>query len=156
MTRWEDKPTKHPGTAFVTLRFSKTTLSAIEEDKKHMLVGQTWEAHGFTCTLKRVPGMGHLCGYVDLPKGHPWHGEHYDDIDADVHGGLTYGKAEGDCWRIGFDCAHAGDFVPVASFAGEHAAYRDAAYVTAECESLARQAAEATKEPAPKEGGGRG
>jgi hypothetical protein len=34
--------------------------------------------------------MGHLCGYIGLPPAHPWHGKWYDDIDAEVHGGLTF------------------------------------------------------------------
>ena len=54
---------------------------------------------------------GHWCGYVLLPEGHKHHGAGYDDIPASVHGGLTYAASEGDWWKIGFDCAHAGDTV---------------------------------------------
>jgi hypothetical protein len=63
-------------------------------------------------------------GYVLIPKGHPMHGKHYDDIDVDVHGGLTFSeKAEDckgwqsiepedmDCWVVGFDTAHWNDSV---------------------------------------------
>jgi hypothetical protein len=55
------------------------------------------------CLIKRHDQLGHLCGYVGVPAGHPWHGLHYDavgngpkpdDYDEewwiDVHGGLTY------------------------------------------------------------------
>lgn len=64
-------------------------------------------------------------GYVVLPKGHKYHGKHYDDIDVDIHGGLTFSeevneeilehwgslltKEDIGCWIIGFDCAHYGD-----------------------------------------------
>ena len=66
-------------------------------------------------------GIQFRVGYVRIPTGHPWFGEWYDDIDADVHGGLTYvddhcplrfngekppGSGE---WWIGFDCGHGGD-----------------------------------------------
>jgi len=35
---------------------------------------------------------GHSNGYIGVPKGHVWYGKHYDDIECDVHGGLTFGK----------------------------------------------------------------
>lgn len=61
--------------------------------------------------------MGYRCGYVRIPVGHPRHGQHYDEIDATVHGGLTFAEADEACdkdgednaWWIGFGCAHAGD-----------------------------------------------
>ena len=37
--------------------------------------------------------LGHLCGYLGIPPMHPWYGHHYDDLDVDVHGGLTFGAA---------------------------------------------------------------
>jgi len=134
------------------------------------------ETTGFACLLKRSTHSGSLCGYVGVPEGHPWHGKNWDDVDADVHGGLTYsglcqegpeettichvpapGEPEPLYW-LGFDCAHAWDIMPAmdAQLAGlghppvrcgdEH--YRTAAYVRAECASLAQQAAEAAKVPA--------
>jgi len=56
-------------------------------------------------------------GYVLIPEGHEFYGKRYDDIDVDVHGGLTFAEfiPEGDDfgWRpgywIGFDTAHTGD-----------------------------------------------
>ena len=53
--------------------------------------------------------MGHRCGYVGVPEDHPWHGKGYDDVDIDVHGGLTYADARDDLWWFGYDCAHLGD-----------------------------------------------
>lgn len=89
---------------------------------------------GYDCLIQRVGRfhdefaddyLGHLCGYVALPKSHPYYGKNYDDIPIEVHGGLTYARAcqgkichvpsEGesdDVWWVGFDCAHAGDLIP--------------------------------------------
>jgi hypothetical protein len=59
--------------------------------------------------------MKHRCGYVRVPPGHSWHGRNCEDLDANVHGGLTFAQIEScthedgtDFW-IGFDCAHVGD-----------------------------------------------
>lgn len=43
--------------------------------------------------------MGFRCGYVRVKPGHPWHGKDYNDIedDIDVHGGLTYARADKAC-----------------------------------------------------------
>mgnify|MGYP000924493825 CR=1 FL=1 len=62
-------------------------------------------------------------GYVVIPKGHPLYGIDYDDIDLDVHYGITYSnyaskenweevtqeERDNDCWIIGFDTIHLGD-----------------------------------------------
>lgn len=98
-----------------------------------------WEHAGFPCELWRN-GFGVWCGYVAVPPGHPWHGKHYDDINASVHGGLTYAD-DGDhesTWVVGFDCGHFGDFSPeLARYGGE---YRTLEYAKAETERLAEQA----------------
>jgi hypothetical protein len=82
---------------------------------KTFVKGNTW-----------LPGMAHGWGngYVLIPKGHPLHGKHYDEIDVDVHGGLTFAEkasecngwteiAEEDkeCWIVGFDTAHFNDSI---------------------------------------------
>jgi hypothetical protein len=122
---------------------------------------------GLDCLIVRNR-LGTLCGYVGVPAGHPWHGQDYDAVDADVHGGLTYsarcqeyGAEHGIChvpepgrpddvWWLGFDCGHLGDLAPgmesVRRAAGlpplsRHETYRDVAYVRAQCQQLAAQAA---------------
>jgi hypothetical protein len=85
---------------------------------KYIVVENTW-----------IKGMnkGWGNGYVLIPEGHPDHGKPYDDIDVDVHGGLTYAElcddemierwpvggliAEEDkgCWVVGFDTCHYSD-----------------------------------------------
>lgn len=111
-------------------------------------------------------GIGYRCGYVRIPPGHPWHGKFYEDIDPDVHGGLTFAEADTDCgkggednaWWLGFDCAHAGDAADP-SLPGRdgrpldhlyllpHSAWdviRTTEYVEAECRSLIDQARRAS------------
>jgi hypothetical protein len=102
---------------------------------------------------------GAWCGYVGVPPGHPWRGQGYDDVDVQVHGGLTYAglcnglichvPREGEPAEVmwfGFDCAHAGDLVP--GFTHFHAleggdVYRTLEYVQAQARALAEQAAAA-------------
>ena len=68
----------------------------------------------YRCVIVGV-SIGHRCGYVGLPKGHKYEGKDYDEIDVEVHGGLTYAgqgnkyPVDGDESWIGFDYAHCGD-----------------------------------------------
>ncbi len=106
------------------------------------------------CLILRHPELGHLNGYVAVPKGHPCYGKHYDHIPYDdlfpveVHGGLTFSReGDGDIlpkgyWWLGFDCAHAWDLVPqILELMGreECETYRNFAYVRREIEDLADQ-----------------
>lgn len=106
---------------------------------------------GLPCRARRGP-FGAWCGYVGLLPGHPWYDVDYDDLDVEVHGGLTFGGRLSDApeamrW-VGFDCAHAGDYTPglvakgFPSYPGE--VYRDLAYVEAEIRKLAEQLGRAT------------
>lgn len=62
-------------------------------------------------------GYGIRCGYIKLPRGHPWWGKGYDEIPADVHGGITFAEHDKPCGQgqpddgfwIGFDCLHFND-----------------------------------------------
>lgn len=70
-----------------------------------------------------LPGMktGWGNGYVIIPKGHELHGKHYDYIDVEVHGGLTFSElaselkwdeideSDKEGWVVGFDTAHFND-----------------------------------------------
>ncbi len=56
----------------------------------------------------------HPCGYVSVPRNHPFYDKDYWDIDdrIKVHGGLTYSGKMGesnDFW-FGWDYAHADDY----------------------------------------------
>ena len=101
------------------------------------------------CSIWRQSNFGQLCGYVGLPKSHPWYGQGYGDINVEVHGGLTWSQHEknrngaayphetGDTWWIGFDCAHFYDDTNP----------KDEDYVRGEIESLVHQAAVAYRNP---------
>ena len=58
---------------------------------------------------------GFGCGYVGVDSSHPWFGKHYDNLDVDIHGGLTWSEAfkpnhkPDGLWWLGFDTAHSGD-----------------------------------------------
>lgn len=124
-----------------------------------------WRHEGFPCLIVRNP-MGALCGYVGVSKGHPWFEKSYNDVDAEAHGGLTYGAfcaghvchvpapgEEDHVYWLGFDASHAYDLSPGlrairdgfgwtrAYETGE--TYRDLAYMMQQTEHLARQAKKA-------------
>lgn len=108
---------------------------------------------GFPCILHRGGG-GAWCGYVGLPPGHAAHGKVYNDVDVDVHGGLTYADKCGgaichvpapgepdDLWWLGFDCSHYRDLRPVdndSAFAFD-GVYWNVSHVTGETKKLAEQ-----------------
>lgn len=135
---------------------------AREPDKKQWADPKT----GLPCLIVRGPS-GALCGYVGVPPMHPYHMVPYDDVPANVHGGLTFASLCGhredpsqgvchipepeesdDVWWLGFDCAHYNDYSPgFPNFSGEvrRAPYRDLVYVEEQVTDLASQFASATK-----------
>ena len=97
--------------------------------------------HNTICRIVRHELFGHYCGYVYLYKDHPFYGAHYEELDINVHGGLTYSKENNGWWIIGFDCNHLGDYaIPNIDYhiksLGE---YRDFEYVKNECDNMAKQ-----------------
>jgi hypothetical protein len=77
-------------------------------------------------------------------------GQHYDDAELTVHGGLTYSDCDGEAWCFGFDCGHYHDYVPSrAELLGaggsgfmtiqDNAEYRTLDYVINELDHLAEQ-----------------
>ena len=121
-----------------------------------------WNHAGLACLAVRNHS-GNWCGYVGVPNGHPAYGQDYDNVDVDVHGGLTYAdrcQVDGpichvaepgfpeDVWWLGFDTAHAGDLAPSSSSdyakglypaLSEYKVYRDLGYITRETNRLAEQ-----------------
>ncbi len=69
-----------------------------------------FEEDGLRCVVCR--GNVSLCGYVHVPYGHPSCNSYYDDVDVNVHGGLTFCQRDldGGMW-FGFDTGHLGDWV---------------------------------------------
>lgn len=111
---------------------------------------------------------GHRCGYVGVPAGNKYHGKEYDDVPADVHGGLTYAGGSGDypapaegLWWLGYDCAHLGDANDPELMQGEYKeifmrrgqigcegdSVKSLDYCVQECESLANQLIEVAVTP---------
>jgi hypothetical protein len=118
---------------------------------------------GLPCLMLRSWTLGHWCGYVGLPPGHPWHGRDPELLSVAAHGGLTSvgpchdddrpkreqvchepqpGEPD-DVWWLGFDCAHGYDDVP--NLWGrevlEWKTYRDVDYVIERCTRLAEATA---------------
>lgn len=106
-------------------------------------------------------GNGYRCGYIKVGKNHPWYGLSRDDIDADVHGGLTFAEPDEPCdagglddgYWVGFDCAHGHD-LPDPTLPNRHgflmpdysngrAEVRSQEYVEQQCHALCEQAAAA-------------
>jgi hypothetical protein len=50
-----------------------------------------WVEGDFPFAIVKHDELGTLCGYMGVPPVHPWYGKHCDDLDVEVHGGLTYG-----------------------------------------------------------------
>ena len=139
----------------------------------------TFEHEGVECKAMRVIAKerrtqehvfgGHFCGYCAIPEGHPWFAKTYDDIECDVHGGLTYSRLNDDGkWWVGFDCGHSTDLIPSMGALDETYAemimpmkelkeqfpesllfnpvYRDVGYVIKQLESVAKQIKESSHE----------
>jgi hypothetical protein len=77
---------------------------------------KVWEHVGLTCAIFVGP-MGGYNGYCQMPPTHPYYEVDELEVPANVHGGITYTGSLG--W-IGFDTAHAGDYVSGLSFMGEN------------------------------------
>ena len=110
-----------------------------------------FEYKGFKCLVRRTPNdLGHLCGYIELPKDCELKNASYDDIGISVHGGLTFqGQLQGetkDRYFLGFDCAHGGDLIPAIHRHGiashKDDTYKNMAYVEKEIKSMVDQLSE--------------
>lgn len=107
------------------------------------------KATGLMCMVVRGT-LGNLCGYVCVRSGYAFYWRDYGDVDVSVHGGLTFSgdtvpKVDidwKDGWWFGFDCAHAGDYLPNLPMPFSRPEnYCDMEYVTGECARLASQLA---------------
>lgn len=123
---------------------------------------------GLNCFIVRHPVMGHLCGYVQVPRGTKLE-RHLRKADRnkvsaydshrlrgiDVHWGLSFCgssrhyRMKKGIW-LGFDCAHLGDVIPkfkqlegmltgTSLKLNAGSAYRDICYVEGEVRGLADQ-----------------
>jgi hypothetical protein len=97
--------TVHRIHAIISLLKRKQQTKGEEMEIKTRTIENTWLDRG-------LMSFGWGNGYIGLPKEHPWYGIEYDEIECDIHGGLTYGcetlkgfDGEG-FWWIGFDTSH--------------------------------------------------
>ena len=105
-----------------------------------------FRANGFQCQVARHMSQGHLCGYIRVGSDHPWYGKDFNNVDVEVHGGLTFARCIDKISTFGFDCAHLGDLTPYMAsppLVGKDDVYRDIGYVVNQLVKLARQAKEA-------------
>jgi hypothetical protein len=107
----------------------------------------------YMCRISRHVQFQTWNGYVRLPSKHPCFGEGYDDIDVNVHGGLTFSdgyfpsytnNTKDGYWWVGFDTSHAWDrqpriFVHFPNHFRGNEVYRTKEYVKKEVTSLAKQ-----------------
>ncbi len=96
---------------------------------------------GYRVQILRNLSLGILCGYVFLDKNHPEYGDDFSEIN--VHGGVTFTGEEDGFWKVGFDCGHSNDFMPLMpSFRflpDPSSSYRNFQYVFSELKSLVSQ-----------------
>ena len=106
----------------VALKYDKTRWPRGEWDNEPDRVD--FLHAGFSCFILRNM-LGAWCGYVGVPSTHPAYRQDYNDVDVDVHGGLTYADVCGDhichipepgmpddVWWLGFDTNHYCDYAP--------------------------------------------
>ena len=144
------------------LRFAEGPWSD-EPDKKQWSDPET----GLPCLIVRN-NLGALCGYVGVPSQHPYYGISGEDLELDVHGGITFTRkcnesadpSVGIChlvepgeddnvWWIGFDCCHCNDLTPSILSVREKLpritfldeTYKNIEFVEAEVTRLAQQLA---------------
>lgn len=140
----------------------KTTWPDGPWQDEHDNIVWTDKDTGYKCIVQRTK-MGHLCGYVEVPKPNlqipsPAVTFNLDDPDISVsinlldyydsrvtvHGGVTWTN-EIDLngihydYVVGFDCAHTDDYVPNMHFGTKPEAYRNVEYVMEQCHLLAKQ-----------------
>lgn len=116
---------------------------------------ELFEYRDHKCMVRRGP-FGALNGYIEVKPDHAFYKQDYDAIDINVHWGITYSGNILDCldiFFIGFDCAHAFDYVPTLTLFHTCSAktelctvpmyqkenYKTIDFVIAECKSVVDQ-----------------
>lgn len=89
--------------------------------------------HGkYKCSIIRNTDMGHLCGYIKVPKDNIFYNKKDILWKLDCHGGITFSHMaqdqDGKTFVIGFDCAHAWDLIPYNTFNFGSRYYNESVY----------------------------
>lgn len=133
-------------------------LSIVVDHPSRLLASGVHAGHEWNVTHN---DSGSRCGYVKVEAGHPWHGKGIGDIDACVHGGISFAAPDKECgkggadtgWWVGFDAMHGGDGPdPLLPQADDYRilgiredlfTIRTQEYMEDQCRSLCEQAASA-------------
>lgn len=84
------------------------------------VIEETFEYLGYECKIV-FRDWGGRCGYIKIPKDHPFYYESYDFCNkfVDCHGGLTFAgiflddeESTTGSW-VGFDCCHCEDKIDI-------------------------------------------
>lgn len=140
---------------------SEVKGTVVAEIKKQVAKGSATKLEKVWLTKCGYPAMcvmvsgSHYCGYVGLPKNHVLDNKDYSEHIAvlgedlensiEVHGGVTFtgvpsALEKSALWWVGFDCAHGSDVTLMAfSHNFPDATFKDAGFVSQECEQLAQQ-----------------
>lgn len=104
----------------------KSNKQMYKEDVKKHGGEQVWNYRDIKLQALRAE-HGAWCGYMfttmDLPES----------VEKAAHGGITYGDRE----KVGFDCAHLGDWVPQFGDIIPQGTYRTFEFVKDVCERMA-------------------
>lgn len=100
-----------------------------------MALYESGEIEEFPYYIIKHSKLGHLCGYLGVPKDHPWYGQ--DGNEIRVHGGISWSgdhipnlEPEPNIWWLGFDCGHYGDVIPYMMLSiDKDETFKDRAYV---------------------------
>lgn len=100
---------------------------------------------GYTGII-RITCLDTLCGYVVLPPDHPYFEKSLYNTDdtsllkIDVYGWVSFANyLDKYTYAIGFDCAHADDYVPKLGAGLSPQSWKDETFVRGEIEYLAEQ-----------------
>jgi hypothetical protein len=88
--------------------FLKTVYGVYLTDGGGIVEHDSIDIYGHRLVVIFTP-LGHRCGYVGVYENSPLRNVEYDDLDVNVHGGLTFSgnlNADESQWFFGFDCAH--------------------------------------------------
>jgi hypothetical protein len=88
--------------------FLKTVYGVYLTDGGGIVEHDSIDVYGHRLVVIFTP-LGHRCGYVGVYENSPLRNVEYNDLDVNVHGGLTFSgnlNADDSQWFFGFDCAH--------------------------------------------------
>lgn len=91
--------------------FLKTVYGVYLTDGGSIVEHDSIDVYGHRLVVVFTP-FGHRCGYVGVYENSPLRNVEYDDLNVNVHGGLTFSgnlNTDQSQWFFGFDCAHVFD-----------------------------------------------